>query len=1786
MLEDRQVFAFGVVAADIFANSGGGHRLVADFTQAVDATTAQASDLVINGSVTATSVSALDADTLEFQLPSLADASHTVTLDAGSILGGAGEALEAFSRTYTVASVPQLTVKHNPRLQPGNAPLVGFTGSETDRVDILWQTIPGGAGSQDTFTVQFRPAGSGAAWQSATLNSDIVTGVENRVVRSATVTGLAWNSDYEYRVRHLRGDVVVEQYQHEFRTRLAAGDESNFSFVAYGDSASGTATGFREVQSRINQVDPSFAVLLGDNVYNAGTHAESDARFSPTVNPEAATWMAGNIDYLGLGNHDVGTSSGLPSEQNFSVPIPVAGVTAHAAPPATERPEHSFSWDYGDVHFVTFDTNSLSSSTRLDGLLKWVVADLNASNARWKIVYGHHPLAGVPDKPESPSGNYYQQVVNRLKAAGVDLFMTGHSHTYSWTYPLTGQVNGEATYVDHGHDDQFHASEGLTQLVSGVGGVGIRTGTFSQFPFVAEGFSASTAIPARLGFSKIDVTQNALTVSYIAADDGSVIDSFQIAKEDTTTKTFQQGVDGYAGTVDTYLHQNTPGTAFGSSTTLRVDNDDPSATGLDIQGLLRFEDLFGSGAGQIPTNAILRSATLQLQTSDGGNSFNLHRMVSDWSASDTWTSRTNGIQTDGVEAQAAADTSTGAVNIGQLSFNVLASLQAWQSAPASNRGWAMIPTGSDGVVFGSSEGTVKPKLIVSYVLDDGVNDTPVANTDSAFTTGDTAVTIGVLSNDTDPDGDVLSVDSVGSPSHGAVLLNADKSITYTPSTGYYGTDQFSYTLSDGRGGTATALVNLTVGEVARFQQGVAGYAGTRDTFLQQNSPTTANGSATSLNVDSDDPAGSGLDVQALLRFEGMFGGAAGQIPAGSVLESATLRLNVTNAGNSVNLHRMLQTWSIGDTWSSLTNGVLNDGVEATVAPDLATGGVSTGTLSLNVLPSVQAWLASPATNHGWAMLPTGTDGIDFHSSEGTTPPELTIVYIPPTNSAPVAVDDTATVVEDTATSIVVLANDTDADGDTLSVSSVTTPAHGTAVVNADQTVTYTPNTNYTGADSFSYTIDDGQGGSATANVSVTVTAVNDLPVATNDAATVVQGAATPIAVLSNDTDADGDTLAVSSVTTPANGAAVLNADQTITYTSNAGFSGVDSFSYTIGDGQGGSATAQVNLTVVSSNQPPVAAGDAVTTNEDVAVQVAVLANDSDPEGATLVVQSVTTPTRGTAVVNADQTITYTPNANSSGADSFSYTIVDGAGGSATAVVTVTVNPVNDAPVANADTVTVREDVSIAIPVMANDTDPEGNSLTVLSVSVPANGTAVRNANGRITYKGKANYFGPDSFTYVLSDGIGGTSTGQVTVTVTPVNDAPVAVADTAWTTVDLPIAIPILANDRDVDGDPLTISVQSQPTQGTLAVSAQGIATYTPNAGYTGADSFTYRLSDGLLNSAIVTVSLSVLGMSKFYVVDRGSDRMYGYDAAGANMNSSPLGSANKESRGIATDATASRFWSLDLNKTVTVYDAGRNVEGNLALSGVQNPTGIAMAGNDLYVSDSTARAIHVFAGAASQLSGTVAPTRSIALAAGNTSPQDVATDGTTLWVVNSASVDRVYVYQAGTGAALGNWSIDSLNATPSGITLDPTGASNSLWIVDRGTDRVYEYANGRARTTGSQAAAVVFALGAGNTDPQGIADPLGMAGRTASRSSTPAADLAAALVATPVEPSTQDGTKACRPWSPASKLAASPLTLDPVAVGQLFEIDETGSFYSELRSSTTVEDLALEQLLQVGSES
>ncbi len=403
----------------------------------------------------------------------------------------------------------------------------------------------------------------------------------------------------------------------------------------------------------------------------------------------------------------------------------------------------------------------------------------------------------------------------------------------------------------------------------------------------------------------------------------------------------------------------------------------------------------------------------------------------------------------------------------------------------------------------------------------------------------------------------------------------------------------------------------------------------------------------------------------------------------------------------------------------------------------------------------------------------GADSFTYTVSDGAGGFATTTVSISAGNSPPVAADDNAETTEDTPTTITVLNNDSDSDGGTLSVSAVTQGANGGVVVNSDGTITYTPNANFNGDDSFTYTISDGQGGSDTATVSVSVGAVNDPPVAANDAGSTAEDTSATFSVLNNDSDADGDTLSVSAVTQGTNGSVAINSDGTVTYTPNADFNGADSFTYTISDGQGGSDTATVDVTVNPVGDPPVAANDEVSVDEDTPVTISVLANDSDADGDTLSVTAVTQGTNGSVVANSDGTITYTPNANFSGADSFTYTVADGQGGFDTATVNVTVDAVNDPPVAANDEAGTSEDMSVTISVLDNDNDPDGGTLSVTAVTQGTNGSVVANSDGTITYTPNANFSGADSFTYTISDGQGGSDTATVDVSVGAVNDPPV-----------------------------------------------------------------------------------------------------------------------------------------------------------------------------------------------------------------------------------------------------------------------------------------------------------------------------------------------------------------------------------------------------------------------------
>jgi hypothetical protein len=473
---------------------------------------------------------------------------------------------------------------------------------------------------------------------------------------------------------------------------------------------------------------------------------------------------------------------------------------------------------------------------------------------------------------------------------------------------------------------------------------------------------------------------------------------------------------------------------------------------------------------------------------------------------------------------------------------------------------------------------------------------------------------------------------------------------------------------------------------------------------------------------------------------------------------------------------------------------------------------------------------------------------------------------------PTAVNDTATVGEDSgATAIDVLANDTDIDGGTMSVDSVTQPANGAVVITGGGTgLTYEPAANFCGPDSFAYTLNGG----STATVSVTVTCVDDLPVAVDDSATVAEDSgATAIDVLANDTDIDGGPMSVDSVTQPANGTVAIAGGGTgLTYEPAANFCGPDSFTYTLNGG----STATVSITVTCVDDAPTAVDDAATVAEDApATAVDVLANDTDPDGGLKMIGSASDPANGTVVITVGGSgLAYQPDPGycndppGTSPDTFAYTL----NGGSTATVSITVTCVDDGPTAVDDTATVLEDAAAtAVDVLANDTDPDGGPKTIGSASDPANGTVVITGGGTgLTYQPDPNYCNappgtsPDTFTYTLNGG----STATVSVTVTCVDDPPTAVNDSATVLEDAAAtAVDVLANDTDVDGGPKTINSASDPANGTVVITGGGTGlTYQPDPNYCSPtpDTFTYTLNGG----STATVSMTVTCVPEDPVVD------------------------------------------------------------------------------------------------------------------------------------------------------------------------------------------------------------------------------------------------------------------------------------------------------------------------------
>ncbi len=775
------------------------------------------------------------------------------------------------------------------------------------------------------------------------------------------------------------------------------------------------------------------------------------------------------------------------------------------------------------------------------------------------------------------------------------------------------------------------------------------------------------------------------------------------------------------------------------------------------------------------------------------------------------------------------------------------------------------------------------------------SNTTIAVNDFNVTPFETPVRGNVLTNDEDPEGDNQTVNTtpVSGPTNGSVTLNADGSYTYTPNAGFSGEDSFEYEVCDD-GTPSVCDVATVVIEVLPVVDPVnnAPVANPDDYITDVNTPVNGSVLPNDFDPDGDDltPTKTGDPTNGTVvfnpdgtftytpntDFEGEDSFTYQVCDADGLCDETTVTIIVVPDNVFENTVVAVDDNGYGEMNTDITGNVLNNDTDPegnNIVSVTKTSDPANGTVVVN---NDGSYVYTPTTGY------TGNDQFTYEICDDGSPVacDAATVYltVDPVANTTIAVNDFNVTPFETPVSGNVLINDEDPEGDnqTVNTTPVSGPTNGSVTLNADGSYTYTPNAGFSGEDSFEYEVcDDGTPSVcdvATVVIEVlpVVDPVNNAPVANPD--DYITDVNTPVngSVLPNDFDPDGDDLTPTKTGDPTNGTVVFNPDGTFTYTPNTDFEGEDSFTYQVCDADGLCDETTVTIIVVPDNvfeNTVVAVDDNGYGEMNTDITGNVLNNDTDPEGNNIVsVTKTSDPANGTVVVNNDGSYVYTPTTGYTGNDQFTYEICDDGSPVAcdAATVYLTVDPVANTTIAVNDFNVTPFETPVSGNVLINDEDPEGDNQTVNTtpVSGPTNGSVTLNADGSYTYTPNAGFSGEDSFEYeVCDDGTPSvcdvaTVVIEVLPVVDPVNNAPVANPDDYITDVNTPVNGSVLPNDFDPDGDDLTPTKTSDPTNGSVVFNPDGTFTYTPNTDFEGEDSFTYEVcdADGLCDETTVTI--------------------------------------------------------------------------------------------------------------------------------------------------------------------------------------------------------------------------------------------------------------------------------------------------------------------------------------------
>ncbi len=794
------------------------------------------------------------------------------------------------------------------------------------------------------------------------------------------------------------------------------------------------------------------------------------------------------------------------------------------------------------------------------------------------------------------------------------------------------------------------------------------------------------------------------------------------------------------------------------------------------------------------------------------------------------------------------------------------------------------------------------------------NDKPVAMPDNVVTQQGSPVSSSVLGNDYDPDlGQTLTTSKISDPANGTVTVNANGTYTYTPNPTFVGTDVFKYKICDNGSPSLCDTTTVTI-KIVPLDPTLPLTVNLKPDAGDDVVVSTGGQTVTTSVIGNDRDPNAGQTLTYTLLNQPTKGMVT-LSPTGTLVwtpgidpalpgATYTVKYKVCDNGSPV----LCDTATVElRTQPSMTQPDAQDDIAVVRVNTPVTGNVLTNDdkKGLPVTPSV----ITPAKNGVFALNPDGSytytpnpnfvgvDSVKYKICNNAVPVEcdsawVTFKVIPDpatgANDKPVAFNDVTQTNAGTPVSGNASINDFDPDsGQTLTFTTLTNPTNGTATMNPNGTFTYTPNGGFTGTDVFKYKVCDN--GTPvlcdTAKVIITVEpvtpnpAVNQPPVAIDDAILGIEGKPVTYNVSGNDKDPEGTPLAFTKL--GGNPNVTIDALGNVTYTPaidplTGKPIGGNTVTYKVCDA--GTPvkcdTATIYLTVSPSSTQPLAVNDINNTLINTTVTGDVLTND-DKKGLPVVVTQLTTAKHGSLTISPNGTYGYIPTTGFVGKDSVQYQICNNEvpAECSKAWLYINVAPLpntaNDKPIASADVAQTLVNIPVSGKVTNNDTDPEGGILTATKLTNPVNGTLVFNPDGTFTYTPNSGFIGKDKFTYKVCDTGSPVlcDTASVTIDVTPKlspvggNDAPNAQDDAIVTNINTAKTATVAPNDSDLNtGQTLSFMKVSNPVHGTVTVNADGSYTYIPTTAYTGPDKFTYKACDNgtpsLCDTATVYVSV------------------------------------------------------------------------------------------------------------------------------------------------------------------------------------------------------------------------------------------------------------------------------------------------------------------------------------------